>query len=507
MQLSTTTEFADQYIKGEERCTYNRYGEVTRVYIAFTHKTLKLYKEISGADEYTLQSKFEQLVVSWDAKYKTYLDKQKDNEGVELAEDMQLENEQKLQQLSKVLAHTLDVDDEVDWDVIKTKPNPAEAPTKPSYPPLTRPEVIEFNDPSLEMGFFAGLFGAKKKAHLKAKAEHEEAVQQAKERHQRRVKANEKECAKIDEEYRDVLADHEAAVEQHLASVDAHNLKIDHLKAKWGEGDPDAVIEHACLVLDASEYPSWINTSYQLQYDAGEKLMKVQFLLPPLETVNIPKSVKFVKSTGELTETARPKKEQQEYFDSLCYQIALRTVHELFEADTAENIASILFNGVVEGIDPATGNESSTTIMSAVFEKAKFIEVNLERVDPKACFKSFNGVSAASLAGLAPVAPVMEFNTSDRRFIDGRTVSDDKAGLSNLASMSWDDFEHLVREVFSKEFSSRGGEVKVTQSSSDGGVDAVAFDPDLLVLFTCDILTHTQTRIAVYLLPISKTCP
>ena len=116
--------------------------------------------------------------------------------------------------------------------------------------------------------------------------------------------------------------------------------------------------------------------------------------------------------------------------------------------------------------------------MSAVFEKEKFVEVNLERVDPKACFKSFNGVSAASLAGLAPIAPVMEFNTSDRRFIDGRKVSDDQAGLSNLASMSWDDFEHLVREVFGKEFETRGGEVKVTQSSSDGGVDAVAFDPD-----------------------------
>jgi restriction system protein len=72
----------------------------------------------------------------------------------------------------------------------------------------------------------------------------------------------------------------------------------------------------------------------------------------------------------------------------------------------------------------------------------------------------------------------MEFNTSDRRFIDGRTVSDDQAGLSNLASMPWDDFEHLVREVFAKEFETRGGEVKVTQSSSDGGVDAVAFDPD-----------------------------
>ena len=105
----------------------------------------------------------------------------------------------------------------------------------------------------------------RKRLILRQKHEHEEAVQQAKERHQRRVEANEKERAIIDEEYRDVLVDDEAAVEQHLASVDAHNLKIDHLKAKWGRSSPDAVIEHACLVLDASEYPSWISTSYQLR--------------------------------------------------------------------------------------------------------------------------------------------------------------------------------------------------------------------------------------------------
>jgi restriction system protein len=39
-------------------------------------------------------------------------------------------------------------------------------------------------------------------------------------------------------------------------------------------------------------------------------------------------------------------------------------------------------------------------------------------------------------------------------------------------------FEHLIRELFEKEFESGGGEVKITQASRDGGVDAVAFDPD-----------------------------
>ena len=32
--------------------------------------------------------------------------------------------------------------------------------------------------------------------------------------------------------------------------------------------------------------------------------------------------------------------------------------------------------------------------------------------------------------------------------------------------------------MFGQEFSANGGEVKITQASRDGGVDAVAFDPD-----------------------------
>lgn len=48
----------------------------------------------------------------------------------------------------------------------------------------------------------------------------------------------------------------------------------------------------------------------------------------------------------------------------------------------------------------------------------------------------------------------------------------------NLAAMDWEDFEHLLREIFAKEFSANGGEIKVTRASRDGGVDAIAFDLD-----------------------------
>jgi restriction system protein len=79
---------------------------------------------------------------------------------------------------------------------------------------------------------------------------------------------------------------------------------------------------------------------------------------------------------------------------------------------------------------------------------------------------------------MTPIVPILTFNRDDRRFIEGRSVSVNHG--TNLAAMHWEDFEQLVRELFELEFAKNGGEVRVTQASRDGGVDAVVFDPDPL---------------------------
>jgi len=116
--------------------------------------------------------------------------------------------------------------------------------------------------------------------------------------------------------------------------------------------------------------------------------------------------------------------------------------------------------------------------MSVLTDRETLETIDFSRVDPKRCFKSLKGISAAQLADLAPIMPVMEFNKEDKRFIAPRDMLKSVNNSTNIASMDWNDFEQLIRELFEKEFVSRGGEVKVTQSSHDGGVDAVAFDPD-----------------------------
>jgi restriction system protein len=186
--------------------------------------------------------------------------------------------------------------------------------------------------------------------------------------------------------------------------------------------------------------------------------------------------VKFIKN--ELKEYYISDTQIQKMFDATMYKITLRTIHEIFEADKANAIDFVSFNGWVNAINRATGKRENNCILSIQAKKAEFIEVDLAHVDPKTCFKNFKGVGSSKLSGLTPIQPILQISRTDKRFVNHYEVASGMDSSTNLASMDWEDFEHLIREVFANEFNSNGGEVKVTQASKDGGVDAIAFDPD-----------------------------
>ena len=75
---------------------------------------------------------------------------------------------------------------------------------------------------------------------------------------------------------------------------------------------------------------------------------------------------------------------------------------------------------------------------------------------------------------------MIRLDTNDKRFVDGKEVLARMASGENLASMDWEDFEHLCRQLFERAFAASGAEVKITQASRDQGVDAIIFDPDPL---------------------------
>lgn len=258
-----------------------------------------------------------------------------------------------------------------------------------------------------------------------------------------------------------------------------NNNKIDKLYEDCKSGNVDAVEQFFMSVLETIELPFYYSKSVEIEYDPSAKIIIVDYLLPVIEDIPNLKNVSYSKSKKEFKETNHTESYMKKKYESVVYQIVMQTLNYIFSiSEDFDIIDTIAFNGKINTIDKTKGKIIEPCVLSVVVCRNDFDEIFLEGVDPKAWFKSAKGVSATSLANVTPVAPILTMSRDDKRFVDGYAVSEMLDESVNLATIDWQDFENLIREIFEKEFNVNGGEVKITQASRDGGVDAVAFDPD-----------------------------
>ncbi|MFP5278020.1 MAG: restriction endonuclease [Acidobacteriota bacterium] len=303
-------------------------------------------------------------------------------------------------------------------------------------------------------------------------------------------------CSKIDAEFQRAVADFEATYERallkfrtevaawesakelHKQNQAAQHERIDSLRRDYVAAKAGAVEYFFAEVLNESGYPESFPQGNILAFDEGSGVLIVDFELPNLSAFPTIKEVKYVAARGDFHSVPVSDSWLKKTYDDVLYQIALRTLHELFAADEAAVLKGIVFNGWVRSIDRATGVETRGCILSVEATREEFLQINLSQVDPRACFRRLKGIASSKLVELTPVRPILTINKEDTRFVEGYAVANSIDDRTNLAAMDWLDFENLIRELFEKEFSKNGGEVKITQASRDGGVDAIAFDPD-----------------------------
>src|SRR5690606_10424993 len=119
------------------------------------------------------------------------------------------------------------------------------------------------------------------------------------------------------------------------------NLKVDELKTLYLQLDPRAIVEYCDLVLNNSEYPETFPKSFEIEYQPDSRILIVDYSLPSLEQFPTLSEVKVIK--GELKTYQIPETQKLKMFDITMYNITLRTIHELFEADVVKAIDAISF--------------------------------------------------------------------------------------------------------------------------------------------------------------------
>lgn len=366
--------------------------------------------------------------------------------------------------LENLLVATLDVDDFLDFTALKEAPEPF--PFQPgALATPERPPLLEAFLPQAPSGIGRFKPGAK--------AAHEQRIEEAHVRfaeaqaaHAQREEARER---ALDE----ARAAHEHEAQQMALRVEAQNREVDEFRARFESGEPEAIVEYFSLVLDASEYPEGFPKTHRAAFVPESRQLVVEYELPPVSIVPPTRLYKYVKSRDAIDESARPQAQLRALYAHVVAQTALRTLHELFEADRGSRLETVVLNCFVATIDPATGQASAPHLITVRASKEALDRVDLGRVDPIACLKGLNAGISRSPHELLPVRPILEFDMVDPRFIQESDVLGALDQRPNLMELSPKDFESLISNLFQK----MGLETRQTQSTRDGGVDCIAYDP------------------------------
>lgn len=118
------------------------------------------------------------------------------------------------------------------------------------------------------------------------------------------------------------------------------------------------------MVLSKSSYPESFPQEYEIDYRSDIKIIIIDYLLPHIDNIPKLKEVTYNQSRNEFKETYLSESVLNKMYDTLLYNMTLRSLYEVFNADVINSVDSIVFNGFVKAVDKSVGKEVTNCILS-----------------------------------------------------------------------------------------------------------------------------------------------
>ncbi|MFG2143817.1 restriction endonuclease [Streptomyces sp. NPDC048696] len=270
-------------------------------------------------------------------------------------------------------------------------------------------------------------------------------------------------------EYRDR---YDAWAAARLAEVQGLDEGVDELVAGLRAADPGAVVEYFSAALYAAAiWPEGFPRRLSCSYDRGAKQLVLDWELPAFDVVPAAKSVRYVASSDEEREAARPAAQRRALYRDTLAQSVLLVVRDLFAADEYGVLESVALNGFVDDVDPATGRRAEIFLATVMVERTALAALNLAQVSAVDCLvDALHGQLSSRPDQRAAVRPLRRPGELGAGVVSHGSDEDEP----DLFVMDPIEFEVLVAELFR----ARGMRAVTTQRSNDGGVDVEALDAD-----------------------------
>lgn len=319
--------------------------------------------------------------------------------------------EEHYRELDSLLSATLDVDDFVNLEVLKKnlehppfERTDLETPI-PVPPTLHQPEPPVMRQPEPPKG----IFGRKKKAtqallaaqeeYQRARYEWEQYVRQLPELNRRARQQGEEAEQLRESRLRTARELYQAECRAREKEVERHNAEVDEFITNLSYGVENAVNDYVDIVLANSVYPDGFDVTRAAQFDAPSAELSLTVGMPAPDRIPSVKAFR-VQANNEIVDAALSQKAQKDRYASIVDQVALRTLHEIFEADRREIVKSISLQVCTSTINPATGHLEDYVLAAVSVGRGDFEAINLKMVEPRAALEGLGASISKNPWGL-----------------------------------------------------------------------------------------------------------
>lgn len=249
------------------------------------------------------------------------------------------------------------------------------------------------------------------------------------------------------------------------------NEIINTKKELYSNGNINIITGYKEELLKKSKYPFKFKKKINTGYCKDTKKLVIEYLLPKPNIVPDIQSYEYIKTRDEIKSKLRKDKEIKSIYNEAIFCIVLKTLDEVFKSDVSENIDSIVFNGYIEDIDLATGQDIKPYVISAMVDKAEFNKIDITKVDKLKCLKDKMEarISINSNMEFKDIPPIYKCNDLDKSVINSDSINlleVDPYGLEDLVTI-------LLRKM--------GYNAVTTKKSNDGGIDCEFYYDDPMV--------------------------
>ena len=196
---------------------------------------------------------------------------------------------------------------------------------------------------------------------------------------------------------------YEAESAEREREAEEQNEALDRLIAGLGYGTVEAVQEYVELVLANSVYPEHFPVGHAAEFEPSTAELTLRVTMPGPDTVPTIKAYKYTKSLDEVSETQLSQKAAKDRYAGIVHAVALRSLHEVFEADRRGLIRSISLELGTETISPATGRETYVPFVAVAVDRDSFSELDLSAIVPAATLQHLGAVVSKNPHGLIAI--------------------------------------------------------------------------------------------------------